>query len=213
MDNLIERVAKAPAGMKLVVVVVALVIVTLLNLFVVGIPWGSSISAMESRRTRAQAEFRKLDSEFIEKQSIANDLNRFRRERELLQQRLNDALTELPEKKNLDELLQMFQDRALKSGLEIVSIEPKEQVNSGFYAKIPIQMKIDGSFHEIATFFDAMGRLRRIVNVSDIVLDNPKDVNGKVVVKASFTATTFMFVDPKAAAAVPAKPGSPKGSK
>ena len=62
-------------------------------------------------------------------------------------------------------------------------------------------MAATGSYHEIATFFDALGRLRRIVNVSDIVLDNPRAVNGKVVLASRFTATTFMFVDQKAAAA------------
>ena len=69
-------------------------------------------------------------------------------------------------------------------------------------------MTVTGSFHEIATFFDALGRLRRIVNVSDITLDEPKDVKGKVVVSAKFLVTTFMFVDPKAAQA--AKKGGAK---
>ena len=62
-------------------------------------------------------------------------------------------------------------------------------------------MTVTGNFHEIATFFDALGRLRRIVNVSDITLDAPKDVNGKVVADAKFLVTTFMFVEPKPKAA------------
>jgi type IV pilus assembly protein PilO len=55
-------------------------------------------------------------------------------------------------------------------------------------------MTVTGNFHEIATFFDSLGRLRRIVNVSDIVLDSAKDVSGKVVVNGKFLLTTFMFV-------------------
>jgi type IV pilus assembly protein PilO len=55
-------------------------------------------------------------------------------------------------------------------------------------------MTVSGNFHEIATFFDSLGRLRRIVNVSDIVLDKPTDVNGRVVVSAKFLVTAFMFV-------------------
>jgi type IV pilus assembly protein PilO len=199
MEKLIERIAKAPVGLKLGVVVGALVVLSALNYFVLSVTFGPSIMEIEERIVRADGAQKRLDAEFIEKTAIANDLNRFRRERELLEQRLNEALSELPEQKNLDELLQLFQDRAQKSGLEIVSIEPKDQVNVGFYAKIPIQMAVDGNFHEIATFFDSLGRLRRIVNVSEIGLDRPKDVNGKVVVGAKFVATTFMFVDPKSA--------------
>jgi type IV pilus assembly protein PilO len=200
MEKLIERIAKAPVGLKLAVVAAALVVLTAVNYFVIAIPTlGLSVSAVEGRIARADLDQKRLDGEFIEKTAIANDLNRFRRERELLEQRLNEALAELPEQKNLDELLQFFQDRATKAGLEISSIEPKEQQNSGFYARIPIQMSVDGNFHEIATFFDSLGRLRRIVNVSVISLSTPKDVNGKVIVSGRFLATTFMFVDTKAA--------------
>ena len=211
MGQLIERIAKAPTGVKLEVVMGALAAITLVNLFVMGVNLGPSIRDIEERIVKTDATLRKLNGEYIEKQSIANDLNRFRRERELLERRLNEALAELPDDKRVDELLQLFQDRAQKAGLEIATIEPKPPVTSGFYAKIPINMKLEGSYHEIATFFDALGRLRRIVNVSDIVFDTPRDVNGKLVVKASFIATAFMFLDPKAAAAAAAaSKGKPK---
>ena len=205
LDKLIERIAKAPLAVKVGVVLGALAVVTLLNLFVFGVPPPQSISDIDVALRRNEGELKRLTAEFIEKQSIANDLNRFRRERELLEQRLNEALAELPEQKNIDELLQAFQDRAQKSGLEIESIEPKDQVAAGFYAKIPIVMQVDGNYHEIATFFDALGRLRRIVNVSDILLEKPRLQNGKVLLSSKFTATTFMFVEAKKAAAAAAK--------
>ena len=198
MEKLIERIAKAPLGAKLGVVAGVLVSLTALNYFVVAIPYGDSISELEAKSKRVAKEQEQLDRDFIEKTAIANDLNRFRKEREMLEQRLEEALAELPEQKNIDELLQLFQDRAQKAGLEINTIEPQAEKSEGFYARIPIPMTVTGSFHEIATFFDALGRLRRIVNVSDISLDTPKDVKGKVVVSAKFLLTTFMFVDAKA---------------
>jgi type IV pilus assembly protein PilO len=195
MEQLLERIAKAPVGTKLAGVGLALVLLTVLNYFVVGLPSGSSISDLETKARRVAAEQRRVDGELIEKQAIANDLNRFRKERELLEQRLKQALAELPEDKNIDELLQMFQDQAQKAGLEIVSIVPEAPVSAGFYLRLPIKMQVNGNFHEIATFFDATARLRRIVNVSDVTLDNPKEVTGKVVIAGAFTATTFMFAE------------------
>jgi len=114
----------------------------------------------------------------------------------VLEQRLNEALSELPDDKDIAELLEMFQDRALKAGLQIATIEPQpaQRAEQGFYARIPIPMTVSGNFHEIATFFDSLGRLRRIVNVSDISLDKPTDVSGRVVVNAKFLVTAFMFV-------------------
>lgn len=195
MEKLIERIAKAPLGAKIGAVAGAVALVTALNYFVTALPYGDSISDIKTKAKRVAAEQERLDRDFIEKTSIANDLNRFRKEKELMETRLEEALSELPEQKNIDELLQLFQDRAQKAGLEINTIEPKPEQSQGFYATIPIPMTVTGNFHEIATFFDALGRLRRIVNVSEITLDQPKDVKGKVVVTAKFLLTTFMFVD------------------
>jgi len=207
MEQLIERIAKAPLGLKIGVVAGALALVTALSYFVFSIPWGPSISEVETRIKKTMVEQARLERDFTEKQAIANDLNRFRKEKELLEQRLAEALAELPEEKNIDELLQLFQDRAQKAGLEIATITPEAEKPEGFYARIPIPMTVTGNFHEIATFFDSLGRLRRIVNVSDISMTTPKDVGGKMVVDAKFLVTTFMFVNQ---AKTP--PGAKKGA-
>jgi type IV pilus assembly protein PilO len=208
MDKLIERVVKAPLGAKIAVVAAVVALLTVLNYFVVGMDFGDSISGTEDKIRKAVAAQAQLDKEYIEKTAIANNLNQFRREKELLEQQLTEALAELPEDKKIEDLLQLFQDRALKAGLRIGSIEPKPPVAERFYAKIPIPMTVSGNYHEIATFFDSLGRMRRIVNVSEVSLDSPKDVNGKMILSGKFMVTAFMFVDPSKAAAKPAR--SPK---
>jgi len=200
MEQLIERIAKAPLGLRVGVVAAVAVVVTALNYFVVGVPsFGNAIQAVEKRIARADTEQKKLNDDLIDKTAIANNLNQFRREKELLEQKLAEALSELPEDKRVDELLQLFQDRANKAGLEISTIEPQAPASEGFYARIPIPMAVTGTFHEVATFFDSLGRLRRIVNVNNISLEQPKDVGGRVVLGAKFLVTAFMFVDPKQA--------------
>ncbi len=217
MDKLLERILKAPLGAKIGVVAAVVVLLTVLNWFVVGMNFGPSVSDVEDGIRRAAQEQQKLEKEYIEKTAIANNLNQFRREKELLEQQLREALAELPEEKNIEDLLQLFQDRALKAGLKIVSIEPKPPQPDRFYARIPIPMTVKGNYHEIATFFDSLGRMRRIVNVSDVVLGDPKDVNGKMVLDGKFLVTAFMFVDPSkplgrpgAPGGAPAAPGSPR---
>jgi type IV pilus assembly protein PilO len=212
VERLIEQIAKLPVGVKVGVVAGALVLITALNYFAFGANLGPSITTLETQIRRTQTQQAQLDKDFIEKTAIANNLNQFRREKELLEQQLREALSELPEDKKLDELLQFFQDRAQKAGLNIGTIEPGKVTDERFYAKIPIPMSVTGNFHEIATFFDSLGRMRRIVNVTDIVLSDPKDVNGKVVLSARFLATTFMFLEAKKEG--PPKPGArPAGGK
>jgi type IV pilus assembly protein PilO len=98
--------------------------------------FGASISELETKIERAGVEQKRLDQDYIEKTAIANDLNRFRREKELLEQRLQEALSELPEDKKIDEILALFQDRATKAGVDILIIEPQAQRTEGFYARI-----------------------------------------------------------------------------
>ncbi len=208
MDRILDAIAKAPMAAKAGVVAALVILLTALNYFVFSIPtFGSSISDTEQRIARTVTEQKRLDNDLIEKTAIANNLNQFRREKELLEQRLQEALAELPEEKRIDELLQLFQERARKAGLEISSIEPQAEVNEGFYARVPINMTVTGNFHEIVTFFDSLARLTRIVNVNNILLDTPKDTGGKVILNGKFLVTTFMFVQPKAA---PVKPGAAK---
>jgi type IV pilus assembly protein PilO len=208
VEKLIERVVKASLGAKIAVVAGAVIALTLLNYFVVGASFGAPISDVEQKIRRMHAEQAQLDKEYIEKTAIANNLNQFRREKELLEQQLHEALAELPEDKNIEDLLQLFQDRALKAGLKIESIEPKPPTAERFYARIPIPMAVRGNYHEIATFFDSLGRMRRIVNVSEVALTDPKDVGGKMILSGKFLVTAFMFVDPAKAPA--AKAGSPR---
>lgn len=215
MDKLIERMVKMPLGAKIGVAAGIIVAITVLNYFVIGMSFGDSISTTEEKIRRTQQQQAQLDKEYIEKTAIANNLNQFRREKELLEQQLREALAELPEDKNIEDLLQLFQDRAIKAGLKIGSIEPKPPVTERFYAKIPIPMTVTGNYHEIATFFDSLGRMRRIVNVSEVSLDQPKDVNGKIILNGKFLVTAFMFVDPAAkpvaATAAAVRPaGSPR---
>jgi type IV pilus assembly protein PilO len=208
MDRILDAIARAPMAAKAGVVAAIVVVLSVLNYFVFSVPtFGPSISETEQRIARTDAEQKRVDNDLIEKTAIANNLNQFRREKELLEQRLQEALAELPEEKKIDELLQLFQERARKAGLEISSIEPVAEVNEGFYARVPINMVVSGNFHEIVTFFDSLARLRRIVNVNNILLDTPKDTGGKVILNGKFLVTTFMFVQPKAAPAKPAAGG------
>ncbi|AKJ06651.1 Type IV pilus biogenesis protein PilO [Archangium gephyra] len=155
------------------------------------------IQPLEVEMERQQAEQRKLDLELAEKSEIAQNLNERRREMDVLEQRLAEALTELPENKDIEELLAQINDIGKKSGLEIARVEPgPETVGGGdFFARIPIKVVVSGNYHEIAMFLQEVSTMRRIVNVNNIKLDGAKVKNEKVMLNSSFLATTFRFVN------------------
>jgi type IV pilus assembly protein PilO len=201
MEQYLDKIAKAPAGVKYGGLAAAVVALTALNFFALIQPTEGQIKAQVEQR-------RKLDIDLAEKSEIAQNLNERRREMDVLEQKLAEALTELPEKKEIDELLAQLNDIGKKSGLEIARVEPgKESPGSEFFARIPIKMTVSGNYHEIAMFMQEIANMRRIVNVNGIDLGKPSVKNEKVILQSSFTATTFRFVEQKAAAVDPKQKG------
>src|SRR6266851_8771455 len=195
MEQLLDKIAKAPPAVKYGGLAGLVVLLSVLNFFF-------GIQPIEETITRQEGQQKTLDIQLAEKQAIAQNLNERRREMDILEQKLAEALTELPEKKDIDELLAQLNDIGKKSGLEISRVEPGGETNATFFAKIPIKMSVSGNFHEIAMFMQEIANMRRIVNVNNIKLGTPVVKNDKVVLSSEFLATTFRFVDQ---AAQPAK--------
>jgi type IV pilus assembly protein PilO len=190
MDKYLDRIAKAPPPVKFGGLAAAVVLLTAANFFFV-------IQPVEDQVQRVRADQRRLDLELAEKSEIAQNLNERRREMDVLEQKLAEALTELPENKDIEELLAQLNDIGKKSGLAISRVEPgPETVGGGdFFARIPIKMVVSGNYHEIAMFLQEVSTMRRIVNVNNIKLDGAKVKNEKVMLNSSFLATTFRFVN------------------
>jgi type IV pilus assembly protein PilO len=193
MDEIIDKVLKAPPLQRWGGLAAALVVLTILNFVLMVRP---ELATLESQG----AQQRVLDSQLQEKSEIAQNLNERRREMDVLQQKLDEALAELPESADLDELLAQLNEIGRKSGLEISAVEPAPEEPAQIYVKIPIKMALTGNYHEVAMFLQSLANLRRIVNVNNIQLGSPTLKSEKVVLNSSFVATTFRFLDPKAAA-------------
>lgn len=189
MEELINRIAKAPLAARIGGVAGMVVLVTLLNYFLF-------VSPEEDRITQQIQSQQTLDRQMSEKQEISQNLTERRRELEIKEQQLAEALAELPEQSDVDELLAQLNDVGKKSGLEIARVEPGKETPESFYAKIPIKMQVSGNFHEIAMFLQEVSTMKRIVNVNNIKLSSPATRNEKVVLSSEFLATTFRFLDP-----------------
>ena len=186
-QDVLNTLNKAPVGQKVAAVAVALGLITAAN-------WYFLIDPDLTQIQQKQGQLRLLEDELIQKQSIANNLAQFKHEKEILERRLAQALTELPNEANIDDLIRSLSEIGTKSGLIINTIEPQGEQRQSFYAAIPIVMSVTGNYHEIGVFLDALSKLARIVNVTNIHMGTPKTLNEKLVVNASYVATTFRFL-------------------
>jgi type IV pilus assembly protein PilO len=95
----------------------------------------------------------------------------------------------------MDQLLKTLNELSEKSDIRIVKFTPKKEVARNFYAEIPVQMEIEGNYHEIATFFDKVSKEDRIINISNIGMKKPEMKSGKVVLQAGCLAKTFRAIE------------------
>src|SRR5258708_16937122 len=185
-QEVLNAVNKMPLGQKVGVVAGFVILLSAAN-------WYFFIDPMQTQIRVRQNSLRALEDELIQKQSIANNLAQFKHEKEILERRLAQALTELPNEANIDDLIRSLSEIGTKSGLTINTIEPQAEQRQSFYASIPIVMSVTGNYHEIGVFLDSLSKLARIVNVTNIKMGSPRTTNEKLVVAASYVATTFPF--------------------
>ena len=119
----------------------------------------------------------------------------FERELRELNAELKRAQARLPAEREIADLLSSVAASGRASGLEITLFRQKQEVYHDFYADVPVEMQMRGTYHDVALFLDRVKRLDRIVNVSDIKMTKPRIEADRMMLDAACTATTFRFLD------------------
>lgn len=188
MDPRLESFLRRPLYQRL------LVLAALMGLLVVGFYlwiYQGQLEQMASLERRLSASTTKLE----ENRRIAANLPMFKSEYERLQVQLGEALSELPDKKELPKLLRALGELAREQGLDVLTFKPVKEVNKGFYSEVPVDLKLRGAYHDIALFFDAVSNLPRIVNIEKLKMGQPKIETNRTTLIVDCRATTFRFVD------------------
>lgn len=143
-----------------------------------------------------EADYDRLVRELRENQAIAENLPKVKEEVQRLDQRLAQALQKLPNREEIPSLLQTVSDLGKEAGLEFLLFKPSPPVPRDFYAEVPLEMQMFGGYHDLASFFDKVGRLPRIVTIEDIDFGGAKQAPGGAKLTVSCRAVTFKFLEP-----------------
>jgi len=163
----------------------------------------------------AEAKASDLERQVSEVRAIVSNLAAFEAEIADLEQRLKQALRQLPDSKELPGLLTDVTSLGKDAGLEFKAFRPHDEIGRDFYAEVPIEIEFSGDYHDIARFFDKVSKLPRIVNVSELNMEIDSQGSESTRLKVKGEATTFRFIeqpttpapaDPSAAGAK--KPGA-----
>lgn len=154
--------------------------------------------------TSLKTELANIEKKLQTAKRNAADLKKYQAQMQEAEAQFNMAMKKLPEKEEIPSLLTAISDSGQSVGLDFLLFEPKAEKKKEFYAEIPVAMSVLGDYHNLASFFDKVARLNRIVNIENIIISRGKSTakkassfgsSGSNVLTATCTAVTYKFID------------------
>lgn len=173
--------------------------------------WYFYVADVHAEMELRQARLTTLRADIAKGVATAKQLPQFEAQVTELEDRLENLRQVLPEEKDVADTLRRIQGLATKSNLSIQRFQPGKVVQQKMYAEIPYRLQAEGTFHNLAAFFDQISRFPRIINVSEIAIRAKNDAaaSGRTIT-AECVATTFVLQEGGAAggkaATVPKQP-------
>jgi type IV pilus assembly protein PilO len=142
-----------------------------------------------------QSQLASLRADIAKGNETAKRLPAFKAQVADLEARLDGLKSVLPAEKDAADLLRRLQTVATQSNLTITSFKPAVTVNKQLHAEWPITLQLVGTYHNLATFFDKVGKFTRIVNISALDVRGKDRPEPNASITATCVATTFVLFD------------------
>src|SRR5271169_564193 len=157
-----------------------------------------------------------LNTEVQQLQVYKQRYGELKQQMDALSKQLDTLKTIVPEEKETDEFIRLLQGAASASTVQIRRLTAQAIVPKEYHYEMPFEVQADGPYFNLLDFFGRLGRLSRIINVGDLVFDDPDKSKGAryatrpgTTVSGIFTATTFFTKPADAGAAAPAAGAKP----
>jgi type IV pilus assembly protein PilO len=180
----------------------------LLAVALIAAAWYLLVTPREKQIAAKTKQLDALQVQINEGRAAKQKLPQFREEVRRLELELEKLLRILPARRNTPELLRRIRQLTEQGSFDLLRFTPGNFVDRDFYSEWPIAIRLNGSYHNLALFFDRVGRFSRIINIENLKISAlPKSPKGQTI-SAAFTAKTFIYRE-----APPPEPVAPKKGK
>ena len=132
-------------------------------LVVIAISWQYDIKNLRTHLSKLESKEQELRFSFEKKQRMAANLPALREQLKDIEETFGDLLKRLPSEAEIAELLVDISQQGLGAGLEFELFQPKEEEPQGFYVRLPIDIRVTGTYHQFGNFISGVSDLPRIV--------------------------------------------------
>lgn len=152
-------------------------------------PKNNELENISSERIRTENEVKILKQKEKELQAIEKELI-------AMNIKLNQLETIIPQKEEIDIILRRIQELAYDSRINIREFISKPLIDKEYFSEKPINMKISGSYHNLATFFNQLANFSRLFNIENFKITALRDQSDFSTISATTTAKTYIFREP-----------------
>lgn len=171
--------------------------------------WSEQLEALNQARQKEV----QLKDDWLAKKKQAVNLDEYKKQLVEIDRSFGELLKQLPNKAEMDAMIVDISQAALTRGLKVDLFKPGAESRKEFYAEMPINLVVNGSYNDLAFFATDIARLPRIVTLNNLRL-KPKDPKSAAVINLEALAMTYRYLDADEMAAQkkkgPAKPGAKK---
>lgn len=176
-----------PAAVKVIAAI-------LLMVLVLGGGYYFYLSDLQVSLEQQRAQEETLKQQFSSKAFQAANLEAYKAQMVEMEASFGALLRQLPSDTEVPGLLEDITRTGLGSGLEFEEIKLLPEVIQQFYIELPIQIKVIGSYHDLATFVSGVSSLPRIVTLHDFeIAPENKDSSSKL--RMNILAKTYRYND------------------
>lgn len=183
---MLRRIEKIPRSYRILIIL-------FLNVLIVYGFFTSVIKARIETEKNLFLELQNLERTLDNLNNISKNIERFRKEYAELRVAFEEAMKELPEVKDIPNLLRSVTNLCAESKIKVKYFEPKSSQQKEFYAEFPFEIKFSGPYHNIGYFFDGIRRQKRIIHVVDFVLEAKGASSQPQSLEGSCTAKTYVY--------------------
>jgi len=170
--------------------------------------WNDELDTLAAR----QQDELKLKEEYLAKKAQAVNLDLYTQQLSEIDRSFGALLKQLPNKSEVESLLVEINQSGMGRGLQFELFKPGAEVSKDFYAELPIDVRLTGSYHDFGAFAGDIGVLSRIVTLNNISISvNPQTKDGSLVMDA--VTKTFRYLDDEELAAKKKAAQAAKGGK
>ncbi len=147
--------------------------------------------------TSLKQEIEQLSVKRDEKRKDAANLPKLKEEVSRLEKELKYSMTVLPNTEEIPSIVSAVENNLRKHNLEILSFKPDKEQKKDFYAEIPISLRFSGTFRDIGDFCQTISRYPRIINITNLIIRDPKQKDTRVTLTAETRTLTYRFLKPE----------------